>query len=78
MNLPGFTAESSLCKSRQTYHGKYLYGSLSQSQSGLSANVLPSQLEGIEGLDEGDEFDLMDETEAEDAEIEEEVGNGEE
>ena len=84
MNLPGFTAESSLGKSSRTYHGKYLYGSFSQSQDGLSANVLPSQLEGMEGLDEmeglneGDEFDLMDETEAEDAEFDEGMGDGEE
>jgi hypothetical protein len=77
MNPPGFTAEACLGNSRRTYHGKYLYGGLAQNQSGLPAVVLPNQLEDMEGLDEGDEFDLMDEVE-EDGGLEEEMDNGEE
>ena len=85
MNLPGFTAEASLGRSIRAYHGKYLYGSLSQSQGGLPATVLPTQLEDMEGLEDFEEADLMEEMEAEDEEMEaegtefeEELDNGEE
>jgi hypothetical protein len=50
MHLPEFTAEASLGPSRRTYHGKFLYGNLSPSSSGLPASVQPNQLEGLEGL----------------------------
>jgi len=78
MNLPGFTAESSLVKSGRNYHGKYLYGSPSPGQSGLSAMVLPSQYEDMEGMADGDEADMMEDVEAEDTELQEDLENGEE
>jgi hypothetical protein len=71
MKLPGFTAEVSLGKSTRTYHGKYLYSRLSQSQSGLPAGVLPNQLEDMEGLADMDEANLIEEFEAEDLALEE-------
>ena len=71
MKSPGFTAEASLGKSARTYHGKYLYRTLSQSQSGLPASVLPSQLEGMEDLEDLEEAEEM---EAEDEEMEAEGG----
>ncbi len=61
MNLPKFTAESSLGKSKRAYHGKYVYGDSSQSQRGFPASVLPSQIEVLGDADEsdmvGDEMD---------------------
>jgi len=54
MNFPKFTAESSLDKASRTYRGRYLFGTLSQHQSGLPANVMPNQLEDVEALDDAD------------------------
>jgi len=70
MKRPGFIAEASLGKLARTHHGKYLLGSRSQSQSGLPASVLRSQLEGMEDLKDLEESDLMEEMEAEDEEME--------
>ncbi len=64
MSLPGFTAELSLGKSTRTYYGRYLYGSIAQSQGGLPAYVVPTQMEGMEGLEDFEEGELMEEIEA--------------
>lgn len=69
MNLPGFSAESSLSKPRRSYRGKYLYGGLAQNQSGLAAMALPSQLEEMESLDDADDFDSIGNNEGENEEM---------
>ena len=78
MRVPGFTAESSLIKSRRTYHGKYLYGNPSLSQNGRPAMVLPGQYEGMEGMADGNEAGMMEDVEAEDTALEDDLENGEE
>lgn len=65
MSLPGFNAEASLGKLTRTYRTRYLHGDLSQSQSGLPANVRASQLEATEGLEDLEEGDLMEEMDVE-------------
>jgi hypothetical protein len=68
MNLPKFTAEISLGRSKRVYHGTYMYDGLSQVQSLLAGSVLPSQIEDMEagGGFEGAELDetgIMEEAE---------------
>lgn len=65
MHLPGFTAEASLGKTTRTYHARYMHGGPSQSQVGLPASIVPTQLEGMGGLEDLDEAELMDELEVE-------------
>jgi hypothetical protein len=65
MYLPGFTAEASLGKTTRTYHARYMHGGPSLSQVGLPASIVPTQLEGMGGLEDLDEAELMDELEVE-------------
>ena len=71
MHLPGFTAEASLGKTTRTYHGRYMHGGPSQSQVGLPASIVPTQLEGMGGLEDLDEAGLINELEVEEMEAEE-------
>ena len=61
MTLPGFTAETSLVKSKRIYHGQYFYGDFAPNQNGLPASLLPSQLNGMEDIDYGGESEEMNE-----------------
>jgi hypothetical protein len=65
MSLPGFNAEASLGKLTRTYRARYIHGGLSQGQSGLPANVRPSQLEATEGLEDIEESELMEDMDVE-------------
>jgi len=56
MSLPGFWAESSLGKSRQTYREKSLYSSFINGQNGQSVIVLSSQLPLMEEIIDVDEI----------------------
>jgi hypothetical protein len=71
MNLPGFTGELSLGKSTRTYRGQYWHGSLPQNQVGIPANIVPTQLEGMGGLEDLEEAELMEDLAVEDTEAEE-------
>ncbi len=78
MHFPGFTGEASLGTSRRTYHGRYLFGGLSLSQAGLPAGVVPSQMEGMEDLDDGEEAEVMEDFGEEDMEFDEGLEIGDE
>jgi hypothetical protein len=58
MNLPGFTAEVSLKKSTRAYRGTTSYGNPAHGQSGIPANVMPSQYDYSEEMGDADDTGL--------------------
>ena len=74
MNLPGFTAEVSLKKSTGAYRGRTSYGNLARGQSGIPANVMPSQLDDSGELGDADETGFAAGAEGDDAGLEENGG----